>query len=146
MEHYNFGDSDTLPIDEQARSTFLEMSKWTKFLAILGFVFLGLMIIAGLFIGLIVSNHPTYREFGVFGKLGAIGIVLIYLVIAAYSFYPVYALLKYSTGMKKALETNDRSEFNTALTYLKNMFKFIGVSYIILLCIYALLFVFKIFL
>ena len=123
-------------MDETAKSTFLEMTSWTKFLAIIGFIFMGIFIIVGFFVATSMSNMPALSS-GMC-DLGSSGIVLVYIILAALYFYPTYALLKYSTGMKAAMNTNDKVQFNQALAYLKNMFKYIGILMIIVLAIYGL--------
>ena len=150
MENFSREKSDifTLDLDEQNKATFLEMTRWTKFLAIIGFVFLGLLVVAGIFIGMTINNsfNALNTQYGgALGSIGSLGFILLYSLLAAIYFYPTYALLKYSTGMKYAITHNDKTRFGIALNYLKNMFKYIGIFMIILLCIYGLAMIIGIF-
>jgi hypothetical protein len=143
MENFNnSGESDIfrMEIDDHSKSLFLEMTRWTKFLAILGFIFLGLILIGGIFVGMAVSKI-TYSPLA---GIGSAGVIMIYVVIAAVNFYPTYALLKYSTAMKAALHTNSKQKFIEAVSHLKNFFKFFGILMVISLCLYGLIIVFSI--
>jgi hypothetical protein len=129
-------------IDESVNNTFHEMTRWTKFLAILGFVFLGLMVVGGLAVAVYLSNMNLGRQFDNMG--GSIGIALLYILISLVYFYPTYALLKYSTSMKQALAMRDKTKFSAAITYLKNMFKYIGITMILFLALYGVIIIISI--
>jgi len=45
MENFNRDNSEifSMDVDDHAKITFLEMARWTKFLAILGFIVIGLL-------------------------------------------------------------------------------------------------------
>lgn len=143
MENYNYNKSDifNLEVDEYGKSTFLEMTRWTKFLAILGFVMIGLLVLFGVGMAMMagtlsqLSNSPMPAGGGMAFMIGTLFIVGIYI-------YPIYALLKYSTGMKLAMNTNSKEQFNSAIGYLKNMFKYMGILAIIILSLYAVVFIF----
>lgn len=141
MDYFNQNKSEifTLEVDETAKATFLEMSRWTKFLAIIWFVILGLMIAAGIVLGVAMSRSSAMAA--AMPGLGSASFIVIYIGFAALYFYPTYALLKYATGIKVALNTNDKLGFNKALVYLKNMFKYMGIMMIIMLCLYGLIIV-----
>ncbi len=139
MEYFNQNKSEifTLEVDETTKSTLMEMGRWTKFLAILGFVMLGLMVAAGVILGVVMSRYSSMAT--AIPYIGTAGLVLIYVVFAGLYFYPTFALYKYSTCMKQALNSNNKLSFNKALVYLKNMFKFFGIMMIVLLCLYGLI-------
>jgi len=141
MENYNNDNSEIfgMELDPMVKSTFLEMARWTKFLSILGFIALGLMLVGGFFVGIALSKMASGNALA---GVGTTGIIMIYIVIAAINFYPVYALMKYSTCMKSALNTNNKLKFNEAVHYLKNFFKYFGILAVIVLCLYGLIFIF----
>jgi Family of unknown function (DUF5362) len=136
-----------LEIDNYAKNTFYDMVKWSKFLAVLGFIGLGLMIAGGLYAIVAAGSYSSYSYYSrnSFGGIYGTMMFFIYIIIAALYFYPTFALLKYSTCMKTAVTTNNKAKFNEAITYLKNMFKYIGIVMIIILSVYALIFIFAIF-
>ena len=145
MENYNHNKPDifTLEVDEYGKATFLEMTRWTKFLAILGFVMIGLMLLFGVGMAMMASTFSQMST-NPMGNIGGVGIFIVVLFAIGVYFYPIYALLKYSSGMKLAMQTNSKEQFNSAIMYLKNMFKYIGILMIIFLCLYAVLIVFAI--
>lgn len=78
------------------------------------------------------------------GAMGGIGFTLLYLLIAALYFYPTYALYKYSVLIKPAIANADTEMFNRAIGYKKAMFKYMGILMIIVIALYALIFMFAI--
>ncbi|MFI5196062.1 MAG: hypothetical protein ACHQD8_03145 [Chitinophagales bacterium] len=145
MENFNRDNTDifSVEVDDYAKITFLEMARWTKFLSILGFICLGLMVIGGVAFGMMISSSPVFAsQLGPLGSIGAAGIIILYLLIASLMFYPHYAMLKYAIGIKIALSTNNKTKFNEAIAYLKNMFKYSGIMTIIFLCLYGVLMIF----
>lgn len=135
MENYTETTDNQMIIDERGKTIFSEMAKWTKFLSIMGFIMMGFMILAGLFMGSIFASLPGYSAAS---AIGGIGFTLIYLVIAGLYFYPTYALFKFSSLIKPALASNDTTAFNEAIAYKNGMFKYMGILTIIALCFYAL--------
>ncbi len=95
-----------MEVDTTAQSHFLEMARWTKFLAIMGFIFMGLLMIACFVVGLFLANSNTPVA-GINSTMFA----TIYLVVAAIYIYPIYALYKYSTQIKKAMRFNYHASF-----------------------------------
>src|SRR4051812_43436789 len=110
-------------IDETAKGYLLDTARWSKFLAVLGFVFLGLLLVAGFFSGVILSN--TYSRLGATVPSGLLFVV--YAVLAVLYFFPTWYLFKFSVRIKPALLTNDQQGFNSALSYLRNAFRFVGI-------------------
>ncbi len=143
MENYNRGETDIfrMEIDEYSKVTFLEMVRWTKFLAIIGFIFLGLMVLGMFSMAFAVAAFPGMAGMGGMSNsmagLGAVGLVLMTLVIIGMTYYPIYGLLRYSTFMKKAMITNNKEFFHKAIVYLKNVFKYYGICMIIVLGFYG---------
>jgi hypothetical protein len=143
MENYNNNTPDifSLEVDDFGKSTFLEMTRWTKFLAILGYVFIGLMVLVGVGMAMLAGKLGDVAGNPMAG-MGGMPIFIMVLFLAAIYFYPIYALMRYSSTMKMALNTNSKERFNDAIVHLKNMFKYLGILMIIGLCLYAAMFVF----
>lgn len=130
-----------LGIDETARAHMLETVRWGKFLAILGFIFLGLLIVFGLLSGFVLS---AFDETNAFSAGMGIGMMFVYLLIAGIYFYPTWALYKFSVLSKQALATYNQHLFNDSLRYLKNVFKFFGIVTIVMLGLYGIGIVFAV--
>jgi hypothetical protein len=126
----------SMEIDEPIKNNFLEMARWTKFLAILGFVFLGLMLLGG--VGMMFAISKAAEVNPVLSGIGGVGMFLLYALIVSIEFYPIYALFKFSTGIKQALATFDKETFYIAINWLKNMFRYMGVLAIICLSFYGI--------
>ena len=145
MEGYNQRqDIFNLVIDEEAKGQLLETARWTKFIAIIGFVLLGLLILVGIAFGMGMSMLGSMTELNDtpgFGRGLGIGMMFVYLLMALLYFFPVYYLFKYSTLIKPSILHGNQEQFNLALSYQKRMFKFMGVIMIIILALYGLFFV-----
>lgn len=126
----------SIQLDETSRSHMLEVGRWGKFLAIIGFVSIGILVVVGLLITIIGSSTLSAVE-----SLTGVALLFIYLVIGAIYFYPIYAIYQYGKLIKQAIATEDQETFNAAFGYLKGSFKYIGILMLILLSIYALAFV-----
>jgi len=109
-----------------------EARKWSMFLAIMGFIGVGFLLIAVLFMGAIFSFIP---DTDLPGWLGLIFSVL-YLIIAVLYFFPVYYLFQFSQNSRKAVKEGSSNFFTEAIGKLKLHYKFIGIMTIVMLVVY----------
>ena len=134
---------DGLQVTAESRMYLAETAKWAKFLAIVGFVMMGFMVLFGLFFGTIMGGMMSglgEEAGGAFGAMsGAMG--LVYVVMAGIYFFPCYYLLKFANQTKAALASNDSYSLTEALKNQKSVYKFWGIFMIIILAFYALGFV-----
>ncbi len=116
-------------LSHKAMSDLHTTSKWTHFLSILGFIGLGLIVIAALFIlsGSLRmrSDQRIIMGFG-------------YLIMVGIYFFPIYFLTKFSIRVKEAMVTNPRMNLEEAIKYLKMHYKFIGIFTIVIVSLYIL--------
>jgi len=114
-----------------------ETRKWTIFLSVLGFIFIGFLVIASLFIGTIFSSLTNNTTLS-----GAAGVAagFIYFLIAILYFFPIYYLYQFSRFAKSAIANNNSDDLNSAFKNLKSHYKFMGILTIIILSIYLLAF------
>lgn len=136
MENENIIDfqhetTGSLSVTSTAVSYLKETCGWGKFLAIVGFCFVGLMVIFGIFTGSIFASLGQENPFG-----GFIG--LFYVAIGLLYFFPALYLFKYSTKLKKAIATKNNEVLTEAFENEKSMFKFMGIFTIITLGVYVL--------
>ncbi|MGB8705711.1 MAG: DUF5362 family protein [Gillisia sp.] len=124
-----------ISIPQQAINNLLETGKWTKFLAILGFIFIGFMLLASVIMGVVTSvmgdAFPSLPFPGIF-------LALIYLVFAVLYFFPILYLFRFSTNIQKAMRANKPQDFNAAIGNLKSHYKFVGILVIIIMVAYLL--------
>lgn len=133
--------SSPLSISGEAANYLKEIGGWSFFLAIVGFVFVGFCVVFAFFAGAIFSaaGQATGQEMPFPG--GGMFLGAIYFFVAAFYFFPVYFLFRFATGVKKALALKDNTALTTALEHLKSHYKFIGILMIVILGLYALIFV-----
>lgn len=112
----------------------LETAKWGKFLAIMGYIGMGFMIIAGIFMMVGLSLLKGFS-----GEVAPTSIIgLVYFVIAALYFFPVTYLYRFSTQIKEALYLKNEQSLTYGFQNLKSLFKFMGIFTIVILSIYVL--------
>ena len=132
---------EKLALNELAVEALRESAKWCLFLAIVGFIGIGFIVLAGAFMMFAMSAIPEDPAFGsAMSSLGTIKTYmgLMYIVIAALYFFPIYYLYKYATGTKRALESSNSEVLSDALVNLKSHHKFLGIMTIVMLSLYIL--------
>ena len=113
-------------------------AKWAKFLAIVNFVFIGLLVIIAIFAGSVISSMG-----GMYGAPVGGGLITItYLIIALIAFFPTYFLLMFATNLQKAIAGNDTPTLTESFKFMNKYYLFVGVMTIIALALIALAIVF----
>lgn len=131
-----------LLITEDMRSHIYETAKWANFLAIVGFVMSGIMIITAFTIGSAMTSNPQMATMvGTLGKLGSGLFTLIFLCYAFAIFYPSLLMYKYSTKAKLGVLYGDQASLTEALGKMKSLFKFWGILALIMISFYLLIFI-----
>lgn len=130
---------DGLRINNHAIEFLGETAKWAKFLSIVGFIGIGLLIVFAFFAQAFASTLAD-SESVTFSVDGGIYVTIIYLILAVIYFFPVYYLYKFSNNMKKALQTKDEDLLSSAFEMLKSHYKFIGILTIVGVSFYILIF------
>jgi hypothetical protein len=96
-----------LELNQLAKEALREGAKWTFFLSIMGFIGVGLMVLAAIVMTITLSTLPDeVSSFGFFGAMKNF-LSLFYLLMAVLYFFPIYYLYKYSSSVKTALQFND---------------------------------------
>lgn len=134
-DHINNG---SLTITPPIKNFLLETSKWAKFLAILGFIGSGILILVAL--GMIFFMSSLASSIGNAGPLEALGggfLGVIYLAMAALYVMPSLYLWRFATKMKTALMDNDQGFLSYSFENLKSCYKFLGIMMAIIVGFYA---------
>ncbi len=123
--------------NETIESYILESAKWGKFLAIVGYVFMGLMVLFAFVImfGMSELSKATGTKFP------SMLLGLFYLLFTGINFIPITYLYRFSTEAKQAVENNDEEQYTSAFGNLKSLLKFTGIFTIVVLSLYALMIV-----
>lgn len=119
-----------LELDNAALSHLAETRKWTMFLSILGFIFMGLMLI----VVLILATAGSYYSKTGFTALTIIPMLLLFVVYM----FPLYYLFRFSSDSKQALNKKDNGLLSRAFGYLKMHYRFMGILMIIVAGIYII--------
>lgn len=133
--------SNDLTVTTISRGYLSETAKWAKFLAILGFIMCGFIVIAAFFLPFLMSFIPSgeMMPMGVMGKGLGIIMAFMYLGLALIFFMPCLYLYRFSTKMKTALLQSDSEVLDTSLSNMKSFFKFYGIMTIITMSFYVLI-------
>jgi hypothetical protein len=115
-------------------------AKWAKFLAILGFIGIGIMVLAGLAMGVFftfqkfipVTNHLPF-------PVGFIG--FFYIILAAAYLMPVIYLNNFSNNISRAVAFRETAILTEALLNLKRHLKYLGIMTIVGIVSYFVLIV-----
>ncbi|HMF73744.1 MAG TPA: DUF5362 family protein [Flavitalea sp.] len=128
-----------LQIDHRGSSFLRETAKWSRFLSIIGFVMMGLMLLV---LGFAGTTMSTMLESGGYGRSAGGGFAQ-FILLAAFLliyFFPCLYLYKFATKMQLALRNNDQETLNSSFENMKSCFKFMGILMIVILAIYAVAF------
>ncbi len=139
MENNNFEEPKielNLSINNEIKLYLKETAKWAKFLAIIGYIGIGILVLFSLFMLFEMSALA-----GMFDALPLTLIGILYLLIALLNYFPTNYLNNFANKTKRALAENDQDEINLGFKNLKSMFKFMGIITIVFLCLYALIIV-----
>lgn len=109
--------------------------KWTLFLSILGFVFIGLMLLFSVFISTFfrAMDLPQTSSY----PFPMVSFIPLLVVLVIY-FFPIFFLFQFSRYSKIAITSRDETSLAQAFKFLKLHYQFMGVLAIIGVAIYAL--------
>jgi hypothetical protein len=142
MEQAGSTDLFDLHIDQTSVNFLGETARWSRFLAIIGFIYCGLMVIFGIFFGTFMSlMAPAMGGDAAMSVVGSGLLSGFIIIISLLLFFPAFYLFNFSTKMKKALHHNDQPLLTESLKNLKSFFKFYGIFVIVALSFYILMFV-----
>lgn len=117
-----------LSLNEQSETLLVTTARWSKFLAIITFVIMGIMFISGLLITIFSSVLSEYQDFA---GVALLPMGITYTVLPVIYLFPGLYLYRYAAKMNEALFTRDEASLTTAFLQHKKLFKFFGVLSII---------------
>ncbi len=143
-------DGFAMTLSNQSLRHLWEVRRWGNFFSILGFVFIGLIIVVGgmatAFLGLAGSMSDMFdpQKQNISEIYGGAAFIVFYIIIGLIYYFPVLYLYRFSSHMKTAIQTRNETELTLAFKYLKSNFRFMGILCIVILALYALIFLFGI--
>lgn len=129
---------NSLRITPTSKDNLISTSHWANFIAIVGFVMLGIMVVISISTFILTPMMGEFQDFqSIPFPLYLVG--LIYLIYAVIGFFPYYFLYTFARKVRKGLENNDQDTFDTGLTNLRRLALFVGVLIIIALSMLLLI-------
>ncbi|MGH8398355.1 MAG: hypothetical protein ACRETA_08940 [Gammaproteobacteria bacterium] len=128
--------AEQLVVSESMLGDLNATRPWVKFLAILGFIFTGFIVLAGLFMFVGFSAMPMRPGmpafFGpVFGVLYLLMAVFFYLI-------PCLYLIRYGNAITR-IPANGQAALEDAIKHQKSFWKYLGIFTIIAIVLYVLI-------
>lgn len=122
-------DSDKLRINNSIKENLITAAKWARFLAIIGFIFTGLMGIGSLVLAVTAMTSG-------FGPL--VLAAFIYVGLTIVMIFPALYLIRFAGSIEKGLNSNKQGEFDYGIQNLKSLFKFTGIYTIVFIALYII--------
>lgn len=127
-----------LNVTSQAKDGLKTAATWSMGIAIMGFIGMGIMVLAGfamlgmsVFMGDSIPTGNFPFPFWIFS--------IFYLAIAALYFFPLLYLYQFSSKMKRALYYDEQQTFTDSCVSLGKHYKFLGIMIIALFGLYFIL-------
>ena len=129
------GEAD--PTLDRAVSMLSQTKPWVRFISVMMFLGCGFMVLGG--VGLIIGSAA-----GGFGMPGVTGFIIggVYIVMALFYIVPAIFLWMYADRIKLFVQERSTGTLASALEAQKSFWKFVGIIMLIVIAIYAVIFVF----
>ena len=122
-----------MTVDEGMKANLISAANWAKFLCIVGSISAGLILLVGiilLFGGSRFSTIPYVSGAG-----------FAYIILGAIYIYPILKGFQFANSTKSACLYNEKEDLAQGFEGLQSLFQFIGILTIIILALYALIFI-----
>ena len=130
-------DNENLIITDSMKGHLSKMAYWAKLFGVLGFICSALMVM--LAIGMFFFGTSLAELDSEVGAMTGFG--FIYIILAIIYFFPSKYIYGFSKQCRLALNTNSQASISAAFDNLASVFTFWGVFTVIILGIYALVFI-----
>ncbi len=125
-------ESENIVLDQRSLRNLNTIRKWAMFLAVTGFIFLGLMIIIGVIAGTFLTKFKADTGFS------ETYVLIIFVILVIAGFFPLYYLFRFSKYTHHALANRNKEELQKTIINLKLFFLFLGLLIIIVLTLYLI--------
>lgn len=126
MEHVQSGEAK---VTNQMISSLRSTKPWTRFLSVLGFITVAFSIVIGTALMFAKSLFPQSKNAPTF----LMGIM--YIIFSVMYLFPSIYLFRYSSSITRFLDTGKETEMESALSYQKSFWKFVGIVSLIAMII-----------
>lgn len=128
-------EENELVLTKGDKNNLLETAKWGRFLAIVGFVMSGFLVIGGL---AVMMAGSLFNEMPFGGEV----IGFVYILSALLYIFPSLYLYRFGTQIQRGIKEQHQEGCSEAYNNLRKLFLFMGVLTIIMLSLYALIILF----
>jgi len=128
---------EKLIISDLSKKYLNETRKWSNFLGIMGFISVGIMVIAGIAMFAVFSFLPEANNSVMLFDFRYLA--LVYIILAVIYFFPANYLYQFSSKVKTALAKTNNDELEKSFGLLKSLYKFAGIATIVILLLYPAL-------
>ena len=130
-----------LQIDHESTIYLTESAKWAKFLAMLGFIWCGILILLGF--STMATKMSSFS--GAYGTGYAIGVSVVYMGMAVVYFFPCLYAYNFARKVQQALQNNDQTQLNASFRNLRSAFRYLGIAAIVGLALLVVIVLFNLF-
>lgn len=123
-----------LELTEEINHNLHGAGKWSQFLAILGFIGTGFMVLGGISVSIITAFIPATKPDIFPFPMALFG--LLYIVFAGVYFLPIYYLFRFSSSIKQAVALKKQDQLSIAFNNLRAHYKTFGIIMIVVMCLY----------
>ncbi len=126
---------DELEITDSFRTYLLDLSRWAKFLSVIGFMWCSLLFAGAFGAGYFVSVTHS--------KLNSLAqtVTALFILFAVMWFYPCIYLNKFSNKIYKAVKENNQDVLEDGLLNLKSAFRLFGIVTGVILTLWLIIFI-----
>lgn len=133
---------ENLVFNEEIKEHLKAGAKWGKFLAIMGYIGIGVMLLVSIIVMAMGPALSRMNNANVFERFRFV--FIIYIVIAIVYLFPLTYLYRFCDKALNGIKYNDQNQINGSIKNLRLFFQFKGILLIIILAIYVLITVFAI--
>ncbi|MFN0016037.1 MAG: hypothetical protein ACKVU2_15950 [Saprospiraceae bacterium] len=119
-----------LRITDTLRRHWHSTSRWALFFAVIGFLYLGIILFSSLGVS----------QMGSEGGYTA----MLFLLVGTFIFFPTWFLFQFSQNVQKGNANRDLHATEKGFTFLRRFYQFVGIMTIVLIAFYLLMFIFLI--
>jgi ABC-type multidrug transport system fused ATPase/permease subunit len=131
--------STNLELNDASKDYILEIAKWSRLLSIVGFVGLGIMALSMIMMAFSTMVAAAFTQ-SMGYQMGIVPVIILYSSMIILYFFPIYYLFKSSQKLKAGISNSNSEEITEGFENLKSHYRFIGIITLIILSIYALIF------
>ena len=117
-----------LNITPESMTYLYTSAKWAKFLAIVGFVSVGLLVIIAFFSGAIMSSMGS-----MYASVSGITMTTIYLIMAVIYFFPVLFAYRFAINLENAIVAKNTPKLTESFKNLSYYCQYVGILTVIAL-------------